>query len=698
MMAQAKDSTADAGLASSTHDHHHNSMLTKSGHLDERAHILEIGLFSPKFARDTSKRDSQQQADIYRMITQADTDGDGWLTVREFYGALIKFRNQEISYRRLKRAFIVGAFFVLLQTVLILFLTMAAIVIIKDTHVSKKTGPNGVEVVAMTDSDGTNIIQTAVALVQLPLYVAPVLSQADRSAIKKLDISWYDDVRETIVEESAAVLAVSRFSNTSAEILFNYGPPRRAVLINDGSAFLLDGTRQHPICAASASCSSFTVDGAQKASDYIAAADAARECPLALPSRPLSSSFSPLLFVSCLERSLSPAHLDLSAGHAAAVASAGTTATSRQLSEANPACDAVTTAHASPIGYELAHELKICTGNLWLGEGYSADECNLLVASGGSCNTGWFNFHPNRGKCGCTTRLDRDCSDPSYQNDHSVVSIYRIIYGDANVLANPGAEDGTAQWTASDSSGQAGVSSDAYEGAQAFELQGPGSPRIYQEAAFDPPVPKVKLTAWVKLAGVTTGRLRLAPSFEDGTTGGFSSIYVQPDGSTQGNWKFVEFLLESVTQISLVEVRIQFDDESTSGDQLLVDAITLSAAAAPCVAHLAQELHVSTSGVDASACGSKSTPYATLQFAASQAAAGDTVYVHGGVYNGSQTITASGTAGSPILLRRWGQDRVTFRNFPGRPALDVLNSHHLVIDGFEIDGEAYLLPFLETVT
>lgn len=49
-------------------------------------------------------------------------------------------------------------------------------------------------------------------------------------------------------------------------------------------------------------------------------------------------------------------------------------------------------------------------------------------------------------------------------------------------------------------------------------------------------------------------------------------------------------------------------------------------------------------------------------------------------------------------IQRWGHDRVTFRNFPGRPALDVVNAQHVIIDGLELDGESHLLPFHETVT
>jgi Fibronectin type III domain len=59
---------------------------------------------------------------------------------------------------------------------------------------------------------------------------------------------------------------------------------------------------------------------------------------------------------------------------------------------------------------------------------------------------------------------------------------------------------------------------------------------------------------------------------------------------------------------------------------------------------------VAKSGSDSSGTGSMQAPWATIGHAVSQAKAGDTVYVRGGVYNESVALTASGTASAPIII------------------------------------------------
>lgn len=81
--------------------------------------------------------------------------------------------------------------------------------------------------------------------------------------------------------------------------------------------------------------------------------------------------------------------------------------------------------------------------------------------------------------------------------------------------------------------------------------------------------------------------------------------------------------------------------------------------------------HVATTGSDG-ADGSSGAPWKTIQHAQSVAASGDTVLVHGGVYNEHVTFSRSGTAAAPI----------TFRAAPGEtPVVDGT--------GLDIPGDMY---------
>jgi len=100
--------------------------------------------------------------------------------------------------------------------------------------------------------------------------------------------------------------------------------------------------------------------------------------------------------------------------------------------------------------------------------------------------------------------------------------------------------------------------------------------------------------------------------------------------------------------------------------------------------------HVATNGDDGNS-GSSDAPWKTIQHAADTAAAGDTVLVHGGVYNEHVTFSTSGNADSGYI---------TFQNAPGENAivdgtgLDIpehqwglftlQNVSYVIVEGFEI--------------
>ncbi|WP_411830255.1 choice-of-anchor Q domain-containing protein [Paenibacillus alba] len=98
--------------------------------------------------------------------------------------------------------------------------------------------------------------------------------------------------------------------------------------------------------------------------------------------------------------------------------------------------------------------------------------------------------------------------------------------------------------------------------------------------------------------------------------------------------------------------------------------------------------YVATTGSDANA-GTISAPWKTLQHAADVAAAGDTVYVRGGVYNQKLKLTHSGTAGNPITFSNYSAEVATIDgtglSVSGIEGIvDITDKDYVKINGFEI--------------
>ena len=74
-----------------------------------------------------------------------------------------------------------------------------------------------------------------------------------------------------------------------------------------------------------------------------------------------------------------------------------------------------------------------------------------------------------------------------------------------------------------------------------------------------------------------------------------------------------------------------------------------SGAALPATPHVATFYYVSPSGNDAWP-GTQTQPFATIQFAASQLMAGDTLIVRAGDYHEIVTLGSSGTVAAPITI------------------------------------------------
>jgi hypothetical protein len=98
----------------------------------------------------------------------------------------------------------------------------------------------------------------------------------------------------------------------------------------------------------------------------------------------------------------------------------------------------------------------------------------------------------------------------------------------------------------------------------------------------------------------------------------------------------------------------------------------------------AETYHVATTGDDANE-GSEASPFASLQQAADVVAAGDTVVVHAGSYQGFD-LRASGAEGSPITFS--AEDGVTIDadNATTPDGINVEEVSYVVIEGFTVNG------------
>ncbi len=98
----------------------------------------------------------------------------------------------------------------------------------------------------------------------------------------------------------------------------------------------------------------------------------------------------------------------------------------------------------------------------------------------------------------------------------------------------------------------------------------------------------------------------------------------------------------------------------------------------------AAQFHVDPSGNDADS-GSDTTPWATLQHAADTVAAGDTVIVHAGTYNGFN-LSTSGAAGNPITFSADSGVVIAQPNAATGDGINLEGASHVVIEGFTVQG------------
>jgi hypothetical protein len=96
--------------------------------------------------------------------------------------------------------------------------------------------------------------------------------------------------------------------------------------------------------------------------------------------------------------------------------------------------------------------------------------------------------------------------------------------------------------------------------------------------------------------------------------------------------------------------------------------------------------YVATDGIDAPGRGTAALPWRTIQYAAGQVQAGDTVLINPGAYTGGITVDTSGTASKPITFRANGAGAVINGSGGERDAFFITEADYVVVEGLTIQN------------
>jgi len=97
-----------------------------------------------------------------------------------------------------------------------------------------------------------------------------------------------------------------------------------------------------------------------------------------------------------------------------------------------------------------------------------------------------------------------------------------------------------------------------------------------------------------------------------------------------------------------------------------------------------QTFYVDPTGSDTTGTGSAANPWRTIQHAAAQVTAGDTVVINPGTYAGGIVVDTSGTAAAPITFRAGGPGAIIDGSGGERDAFFITAADYIVVDGLTI--------------
>jgi len=230
--------------------------------------IIELAALNPDTDGDGKIKPSEQA--IHDLLVGADIDGDGYLSINEFYKAMARMSNLQQSREVFKKALCGLSVLFLLQTAVVAVLVVVVAYAFKDTYVSDTdTAP------AMTTSSN-DIVSTAEALVSLPLFVAPVLPLETLAKVKSIAVRYFDTDRQTDISVGLKIAEYQLYSDTAITFFTETGKQLR---IDGGNAVVVNffngvEDAMYDVCEADVSCSAIKAEAEDEAA-LVAEANAA---------------------------------------------------------------------------------------------------------------------------------------------------------------------------------------------------------------------------------------------------------------------------------------------------------------------------------------------------------------------------------------------------------------------------------------
>jgi hypothetical protein len=118
---------------------------------------------------------------------------------------------------------------------------------------------------------------------------------------------------------------------------------------------------------------------------------------------------------------------------------------------------------------------------------------------------------------------------------------------------------------------------------------------------------------------------------------------------------------------------------------LLIILIVLAFSISPSPARAqGQTYYVDPNGSDTNGDGSQGSPWASIRHAAGQVAAGDTVLIHPGIYEGGIVVETGGTAAEPVTFRASGPGVIVEGSGGMRDAFFIDRADYVIVEGLII--------------
>ena len=209
---------------------------------------------------------------VEKMMKRYDRDGDGTYSTEEVRSMMTVMAQEQKGRKLMKKVACISCLLFLLMLFGNAGLTFAVVFLSKETRIS------GGSTMVIARGGSSNVVATAEATVQVPLYVAPVLPVAQLGSLRWLSAKHLDVVQTTeangssssLLSEVESIFHVSHVTKHSSVHIDFDASDGRTITIRNGDATLSyadsTGLPDRDLCTAKVECASFTVDASAEES------------------------------------------------------------------------------------------------------------------------------------------------------------------------------------------------------------------------------------------------------------------------------------------------------------------------------------------------------------------------------------------------------------------------------------------------